>query len=171
AVGAVDDVTPGDGSDGSAAPATRYVVRGRHAHTWPEVYFDGVGWVAFEPTTGRGNPQAQSYTGIEPQQAEAPPAQAATTAPATTTTLPIPGSTAVPGDQLDTVAPDAPGPGSAAGRPAWPFWVLAAGGVLAAAVLLGRVARRRGRFAGLASDPRGGRVAVAWARAVEDLAA
>ena len=171
AVGAVDDVTPGDGSDGSAAPATRYVVRGRHAHTWPEVYFDGVGWVAFEPTTGRGNPQAQSYTGIEPQQAEAPPAQAATTAPATTTTLPIPGSTAVPGDQLDTVAPDAPGPGSAAGRPAWPFWVLAAGGVLAAAVLVGRVARRRRRFAGLASDPRGGRVAVAWARAVEDLAA
>ncbi|HNJ70597.1 MAG TPA: DUF4129 domain-containing protein, partial [Microthrixaceae bacterium] len=38
-------------------------------------------------------------------------------------------------------------------------------------VLVGRVARRRRRFAGLASDPRGGRVAVAWARAVEDLAA
>lgn len=28
----------------------RFVVRGTHAHAWPEVYFSGVGWVPFEPT-------------------------------------------------------------------------------------------------------------------------
>lgn len=28
----------------------RFVVRGTHAHSWPEVLFDGYGWVAFEPT-------------------------------------------------------------------------------------------------------------------------
>ena len=31
-----------------------YVVRGEHAHAWPEVYFAGAGWVRFEPTPGRG---------------------------------------------------------------------------------------------------------------------
>lgn len=29
-----------------------YVVRERHAHAWPEVFFNGYGWVEFEPTTG-----------------------------------------------------------------------------------------------------------------------
>jgi len=28
----------------------RYIVRNRNAHSWPELYFEGVGWVAFEPT-------------------------------------------------------------------------------------------------------------------------
>ncbi len=27
-----------------------YVVRGTHAHAWPEVYFEEYGWVSFEPT-------------------------------------------------------------------------------------------------------------------------
>ncbi len=46
-----------------------YVVRGRHAHAWPEVYLAGVGWVAFEPTPGRGAPGAQNYTGLAENQA------------------------------------------------------------------------------------------------------
>lgn len=29
-----------------------YVVRGKHAHSWPELYFAGFGWVPFEPTAG-----------------------------------------------------------------------------------------------------------------------
>lgn len=28
----------------------RYVVRGIHTHAWPEVYFEGYGWVRFDPT-------------------------------------------------------------------------------------------------------------------------
>jgi len=79
--------TPGDpSSDGRT-----YTVRGRNAHAWPEVWIPRVGWVAFEPTPGRGQPGAQDYTGVEPEQDEreglpVPP----TTAP-TATTAPGPG--------------------------------------------------------------------------------
>ncbi len=56
--------TPGDiDADGV------WHVLGKHAHAWPEVWFDSVGWVAFEPTPGRGAPGATSYTNVEPDQA------------------------------------------------------------------------------------------------------
>jgi transglutaminase-like putative cysteine protease len=45
-----------------------YAVLGRNAHAWPEIWFDGIGWVAFEPTPGRGAPNAENYTGLAPQQ-------------------------------------------------------------------------------------------------------
>ena len=32
-----------------------YEVDSRDAHAWPELYFDGVGWVRFEPTPSRGS--------------------------------------------------------------------------------------------------------------------
>lgn len=44
-----------------------YVVRGRNAHAWPEVYFEGAGWVKFEPTPGRGPGDAE-YLGVEEEQ-------------------------------------------------------------------------------------------------------
>jgi transglutaminase-like putative cysteine protease len=51
--------TPGVlGSDGW------YTVRGRNAHAWPEVWFEGIGWVPFEPTPGRGAPGSESHTGL-----------------------------------------------------------------------------------------------------------
>jgi hypothetical protein len=54
---------------GVASADGQYHVRDEHAHAWPEVWFAGVGWVAFEPTPGRGAPNAQGYTGVRPQQA------------------------------------------------------------------------------------------------------
>ncbi len=41
-----------------------YTVRGTDAHAWPEVYFSGYGWIAFEPTP-RGESVAPQYT-LEP---------------------------------------------------------------------------------------------------------
>ncbi len=52
-----------------------YRVTGRHTHAWPEVWFEGLGWVAFEPTPGRGAPDA-SHTQI-PQSQDAEPAAGA----------------------------------------------------------------------------------------------
>ena len=46
---------------------------GKNAHAWPEIWFDGLGWVPFEPTPGRGAPGAENYTGVAPAQDEAAP--------------------------------------------------------------------------------------------------
>lgn len=48
---------PGDFDSGLGG----YVVRTNHAHAWPEIYFSGVGWVAFEPTP-RGGLAQPAYT-------------------------------------------------------------------------------------------------------------
>jgi len=42
-------------AEGEIPPGTRRLrqVRQSHAHTWPEVYFPGLGWVEFEPTTSQ----------------------------------------------------------------------------------------------------------------------
>ncbi|MCP5034377.1 MAG: transglutaminase domain-containing protein [Actinomycetia bacterium] len=43
---------------------TIYRITGRQTHAWPEVWFEGLGWVAFEPTPGRGAPSAVEYTQV-----------------------------------------------------------------------------------------------------------
>lgn len=50
-----------------------HVVRGEHAHSWPEVYFGGTGWVRFEPTPGRGAPGDAAVTGVAPAQSGSVP--------------------------------------------------------------------------------------------------
>ena len=53
-----------------------YSVIGKNAHAWPELWFDDVGWVMFEPTPGRGSASAAAYTGVPAQQDESGPAAA-----------------------------------------------------------------------------------------------
>lgn len=50
-------------TQGELQPDGSYQVLGRNAHAWPEVWFDGVGWVPFEPTPGRGAPGGEEITG------------------------------------------------------------------------------------------------------------
>jgi len=40
-------------STGERTGRSEYTVRGMNAHAWVEVYFEGVGWVKFDPTPGR----------------------------------------------------------------------------------------------------------------------
>lgn len=79
--------TPGE-DDGNGT----YTVRSQHAHAWPEVWFDGVGWLMFEPTPGRGAPD-RGYTGVEPQQDDTSPTPTATTTPPPQTETPNPAVT------------------------------------------------------------------------------
>ncbi len=79
---------------------TTYIVRGRNAHAWPELYFAGVGWVGFEPTPGRGAPGAEGYTNVAAQQAEAEDAVTPTTVPGPVTTFTLPQRPAALDDPL-----------------------------------------------------------------------
>jgi len=124
-----------------AEDPTLYHVRGEHAHAWPELYLGEYGWVAFEPTPGRGAPFAEQYTGVPEQQAQSGGN------PNTATTTPTPPSTQVPSTATSTPdqrIPNLPdelgsdvGGDDAEPRPSpWPARIaVAAGIVLASAVL------------------------------------
>ncbi|MFN8053329.1 MAG: DUF3488 and transglutaminase-like domain-containing protein [Acidimicrobiales bacterium] len=87
-----------NGSDGRDKGTTTWTIRGRYAHAWPEVYLHGIGWVPFEPTPGRGNPDATTYTDITPAQADAFGGSIGLgeTTTTTTTTTTVPAGGAVP---------------------------------------------------------------------------
>ncbi|MDY7101371.1 MAG: DUF3488 and transglutaminase-like domain-containing protein [Actinomycetota bacterium] len=153
--------TAGEPLPGS--PAT-FVVRGEHAHAWPEVWFSGVGWVPFEPTPGRG-----AAGGADPG-AEAPTAD---DPPAPTTTVADGGQDA-PGDADPSDADDAAGsPGAGGPGPATPWgWWLASGtiavaGLYVALVLGGRGVRTAMRR--LAGQPARRRIDRAWAESQDAL--
>ena len=82
--------TPGEASPIGTSNVELFNVRSQHAHAWPEVWFDGIGWVLFEPTPGRGAPSAD-YTNVAPAQDDSSPsAFVTTTTPSIpTTTVPI----------------------------------------------------------------------------------
>ncbi len=74
-----------------SSPTAAASVLGKNAHAWPEVWFDGLGWVPFEPTPGRGAPGAEGYTGVPAAQDDSIPQPgqgAGGEAPATDGTVP-----------------------------------------------------------------------------------
>jgi transglutaminase-like putative cysteine protease len=61
---------------GSYDPTGRaFVVREEDAHSWPELYFPGVGWVRFEPTAAQPQPDRVAPFGQPPVYAAGDPAQ------------------------------------------------------------------------------------------------
>ena len=144
----------------SGAGTREYRVRGRHAHAWPEIYFADLGWVPFEPTPGRGDPQTAPYTGVGAAQA-APPATPAvgSTVPdnnGVTTVVPTPteGSSSLPtpkpNPEADTSSSTPKNSGTALKRFAFSLLLLILGlGILSgliiwAARLLKQQKRRQG---------------------------
>lgn len=45
---------PGTTIDNTPSNRDNYIVTSDQLHAWPELYFEGVGWVPFEPTASRG---------------------------------------------------------------------------------------------------------------------
>ena len=123
-------------------------VQARNAHAWPELWFDGIGWVWFEPT-----PRAEAGAGVTaPSYSDVPERSA-------------PDDAAAPDDApaptpLDD---DADGTGSATRSP-WPWIALAAAIVIVLAALRARwaITRVRRTVRTGTADPRR-RIEGAWA--------
>lgn len=163
--------TPGVAVEGPDAEGlVTYEVRGRQAHAWPEVYLPDRGWVPFEPTPGRGNPDAEQLTGV-PAQQDAPdtPGDPTGATPTTTVVTQAPPTQPADGSEIELRDPEAgetgeePAPSPSNGA-AWLLWALAV--VLGGAVVgvIGRilfVTFRRRRRRGPRDTP-DRRVRAAW---------
>jgi transglutaminase-like putative cysteine protease len=134
---------PGQLATGTDNGQQVYNVYTDQLHSWPELYFQGIGWLPFEPTPGLAiTPPAYS----QPDYA-ATTGSASTDAPSTTSA-----STAAPDDAHDqdtgAVAADTPLQAAQAQVRGW----IIAGGALVLVVLIGlvpfmvRSMRRRRRF-------------------------
>ncbi|MBC1472540.1 DUF4129 domain-containing transglutaminase family protein [Listeria seeligeri] len=49
--------TPGEGKKETRGDKATYTITNNNAHSWPEVFFPGTGWVPFEPTATFSNPE------------------------------------------------------------------------------------------------------------------
>jgi hypothetical protein len=167
--------TPGDlGADGL------YHVRGRNAHAWPEVYLSGVGWLAFEPTPGRGEPGAEGYTGVPAAQDGGVPQTPGSTVPSTATTAapdtPTGGPRTETGNEQVLAVPDLGG-GSPGGGPSQASTVSRIGIGIVVVAIIGLIAlvavivvrerqwRQRWRSAPSPAD----QVLVSWQHTVDGL--
>ena len=162
---------PGADEDDPVVTGAEFVVRGRHAHAWPEVYFEGVGWVPFEPTPQRGNPQAEGYTGVAADQAVAPPEQAATTTSTTVPASTFPTTSAPAQDRLDATAEPEERQNDGGARDLASFALVAAGAlaVVVAVAATARMLRRGRRRRGDDRAARDAAVAAAWGEALRAL--
>jgi hypothetical protein len=145
----------------------------KDAHAWVEVYFQGLGWVPFDPTPlgGDGHAAPLPYTAADPAGPGAPAASAAPAPQAGT----VPGGT-TRADALDHEPARAQGPGgSPVTAPAapvrWP-WAVAALALLALLGIPGvaRVATRRRRHAVLEGRSGAGAAHAAWDEVAATLA-
>ncbi|MFE7630161.1 transglutaminaseTgpA domain-containing protein, partial [Kocuria sp. NPDC057446] len=170
---------------GDAAEPGAFAVMPRDAHAWPELWFEGAGWVRFEPTPGTGD--LPGYAAEGPQDGEgqsqegegtAEPTGAPTDEPTPASTADSPDEEAPSAEPTAVPTPEAPAaPESEAdtGPAAWLPWLA---GLLAAALLgllavlprLLRSRRRRHRLRVLddAQAPAAQRALAGWAE-VEDL--
>jgi len=70
---------------GEALRDGRWLIRDRDAHAWPELYFQGVGWVRFEPTPRGGVVTTPDWStppiGMLPEDQQATPSSTASASP------------------------------------------------------------------------------------------
>ncbi len=158
---------------GTSVGRDRWVVKTSDAHAWPELYFQGAGWLRFEPTPAGTGGQA---TAIPPSYS-VPPILAP---PSGSQAVPTPGATAAqPGSAKARTGPlaklgEVPGEvgvaGTVAARNPAPYGLLALAGLAVLALVMPRTirsARRRRRWRRAADDR--GRAEVAWAELLDDL--
>ncbi|GAA5207242.1 transglutaminaseTgpA domain-containing protein [Microbacterium kyungheense] len=74
---------PGEATSETLDGEVVYAVKSSQLHAWPEVYFEGVGWISFEPTVSLGVPTTFSPAAALPGQGQGAdtPAPGVTPAP------------------------------------------------------------------------------------------
>lgn len=146
-----------------------FTVRGADAHAWPELYFDGLGWVPFEPTPGRVAPGSSGWTGLVhdselPDEETVPTTRPDVTVPPLVPDLDVPefqdpGGGFVPEAGADGIRVHPVLVGMLAIVVAVGAWIGAVSGLVAL-----RRSRRRRR-----SDDPSAQVGLAWTEAIEVL--
>ena len=139
----------------------------KEAHAWPEVHINGMGWVAFEPTPGRFEPNPTNYTGTYNPSANPVLATTTTTNSAEDPAAPTPTTVRAPKAEEDPFEPESTSVGGGFVK-----WLIQVGaGVVAVVAVLAvppilkgrrRVRRRR-------AGPTRARVAGAWSEALDRL--
>jgi transglutaminase-like putative cysteine protease len=150
-----------------------YQVTTLHAHAWPELYLNGIGWLAFEPTP-RSDGQAQLPAYTQAGQGDGSAATGPGSSPAPTNSA-SPGPNGLQGKQdrinaSDKLPPGSPGDPSApsSGGGFLPVWLL---GLVVLGLLLifpatGRWLTRRRRWAAAETDA--ARAHAAWRELGDD---
>ncbi|MFG6403674.1 DUF3488 and DUF4129 domain-containing transglutaminase family protein [Microbacterium sp. P04] len=150
-VGYLPGTSTGESIDGQ----TVYSVVSTQLHSWPEVFFEGVGWVPFEPTNSLGTPTNFAAAPATPSGAS--PSSAPANPSATPSPTPTASAGGSPADDLDPGSTAAGG--GAASRPLWPalLALVAALALVSVPGIVGALRRRRRR-----AEARGGDAAAAW---------
>ncbi|HEX5857243.1 MAG TPA: DUF3488 and transglutaminase-like domain-containing protein [Microbacterium sp.] len=155
-VGYLPGTSTGDNVDGE----TVYSVMSSQLHAWPEVHFEGIGWIPFEPTAGRGVPTTFSPSSV-PVTADGTDVQTDPTDQAT----PAPTSSIAPGQPGGPPLTGSSGTQAAAVNP-WPG--IGIGLAIAALLAIPGVFREIRRRTQIAAA-HGGDAGAAW-RELQDMA-
>ncbi|HEX4977267.1 MAG TPA: DUF3488 and transglutaminase-like domain-containing protein [Nocardioides sp.] len=124
-----------------------YVYSAHDMHAWPEMYFEGTGWVRFEPTPGGSSYGVPSYTRQDVNRPDADPSASAS-ASSTPGVDPSTGRSLDPGDLGGS------GDGGISGGPLAGYLLGgAAGALIALAPRLSRAWVRRRRWAAATTAP------------------
>ncbi|MCA5893158.1 transglutaminaseTgpA domain-containing protein [Isoptericola sp. NEAU-Y5] len=143
---------------GERTDETSWEITGEDSHAWPEIYFEGAGWVRFEPTPAQQTGAAPQYTVPEVDGAAAP-------VPTANEFDERPTADAAPSEAASaSEAPQVAAPPVDDSVPAWVWGVTAALGAGVVALFLVLLARRRRDTPPL--DPER-----AWSQVVATLAA
>lgn len=94
---------PGDRRS-TSGDNTVFTVRNSHAHSWPEVYFAGYGWIPFEPTPSFSNPDRPATEDSQTEDSSTPSSASSSEGSSSTSNSSEPSSSSEETPEVATLA-------------------------------------------------------------------